>query len=490
MSFSDKFLEIMNSRLRPKCEPKITVTGTAADGTTKTVEWNAKDIKGLTYHRSIDPTGRELPTMELQWTEIYYGKFNSNNFPIKYNNVSKYMTVNLEFHQFLGFYQTWKTLKSMTWKQVKALTWEKVKNEVAFETVKMPMMFLSATPEISGHTIKWTAKDALSFLTVREVKGFGEKAGGAPTTEIPYYNPIVYMLINARAGFYYSIELFDYLTRTINYFNGLDKTAKLKHSIIFDGAVNSELMNYLSPNNEYLDFDSDKIIKKKFTASRPVNPEISVPLDIQYGQPEVSYCKVMSLYNYKEYIPVTTSNENAYTLSPQNIKPYTNSGGKNYYYYNFIFQKYGLVLGTDAFNTLQQEINRAVGIAESNNLTLSILPLEFNTISHSLKGNYYDLGTQGEVYEEDNHLNAGTENEMQPRAAILSEWFADLNKIVNTTTPALFNWGIGEWAKVETTLWQDEENRFIAYAQLIETTITYNGTIKQNNIAHSVQAVG
>ena len=47
MSFSDKFLEIMKSNIRPKCEPKITVTGTAADGTTKTIEWNAKDIKSF-----------------------------------------------------------------------------------------------------------------------------------------------------------------------------------------------------------------------------------------------------------------------------------------------------------------------------------------------------------------------------------------------------------------------------------------------------------
>ena len=57
MSFSDKFLEIMKSNIRPKCEPKITVTGTAADGTTKTIEWNAKDIKSLSFHRSIDPGG-------------------------------------------------------------------------------------------------------------------------------------------------------------------------------------------------------------------------------------------------------------------------------------------------------------------------------------------------------------------------------------------------------------------------------------------------
>ena len=223
MSFSDKFLEIMNSNIRPKCEPKITVIGTDKNGNTQTITWNAKDIKSLTYHRSVDPTGRELPTMELQWTELYYGKYNADNFPLKYNNIGKYMAVNLEFHQYLGLFQTWKTLKSLTWKQVKSLTWKQVKNEVGYENIKMPTMFLAATPEISGHTIKWTARDALSFLTAQEVKGFGEKAGGAPVTEIPYYNPIVYMLINARAGFYYSVELFDYLTRTINYFNGLIK---------------------------------------------------------------------------------------------------------------------------------------------------------------------------------------------------------------------------------------------------------------------------
>ena len=292
MSFSDKFLEIMKSNIRPKCEPKITVTGTTADGTTKTIEWNAKDIKSLSFHRSIDPVGRNLPIMELSWTEVYYGKFNAQNFPIKYNNIAKYMTVNLEFHQFLGFYQTWKTLKSMTWKQVKALTWKKVKNEVAFETVKIPMMFLSATPEISGHTIKWTANAALSFLT-------------------------------------------EHLLPT---------------GIIFDGATNSEIMNYLSPLNEYLDFDEDKIIKKTFMGTEIVPsyaPDIS--LNLQYGNPICEPCTPMSAYSYKQYrITATNGTE---TVSPSSSELFGIINGKNAYKNEYYFKGYGQILVTDVEHT-------------------------------------------------------------------------------------------------------------------------------------------
>ena len=256
MSYSDKFIEIMNSNIRPKCEPKITVTGTAADGTTKTVVWNAKDIKSFNYKRTIDVVGRSLPTMELQWTEVYYGKFNAQNFPIKYTNVVKYMAVTLEFKQYLGFYQTWKTLKALTWKQVKNMTWKQVKDTVAYETVTMPTMFLAATPEVSGHTIKWKAVDALSFLTEKQTKGFIANLTSGDVS-IPLYNPIVYVLINARSGFKQSKELFNYFTRTINYFNELPKTELLKYPIIFDDATNSCIMNYLSATSQYLDFDTD-----------------------------------------------------------------------------------------------------------------------------------------------------------------------------------------------------------------------------------------
>ena len=134
--------------------------------------------------------------------------------------------------------------KKFCFKYVKSLSMPA--DDTVFETVKMPMMFLSATPEISGHTIKWTAKDALSFLTENQVKEFGASLSlGGSGLEIPRYNPIVYLLINARAAFNHSKELFDYYTRTINYFNGLDKTNLLPAGIIFDGATDSHIMNYL-----------------------------------------------------------------------------------------------------------------------------------------------------------------------------------------------------------------------------------------------------
>ena len=358
MSFSDKFLEIMKSNIRPKCEPKITVTGTAADGTTKTIEWNAKDIKSLSFHRSIDPVGRNLPIMELSWTEVYYGKLNAQNFPIKYNNIAKYMTVNLEFHQFLGFYQTWKMLKSMNWKQVKSLTWKKVKNEVAFETVKMTMMFLSATPEISGHTIKWTAKDALSFLTENQVKEFGADLSlGGSGLKIPRYNPIVYLLINARAAFNHSKELFDYYTRTINYFNGLDKTNLLPTGIIFDGATNSEIMNYLSPLNEYLDFETDKIVKKTFEGARTTTTDVNIPLNLQYGNPTCEPCTPMSAYSYKQY-RITTTN-GIETVSPASSELFGTINGKTAYKNEYYFKGYGQILGSDT-GFAYGEITRAI----------------------------------------------------------------------------------------------------------------------------------
>nr|DAP69840.1 MAG TPA: hypothetical protein [Caudoviricetes sp.] len=489
MSFSDKLLEIMKSPIRPKCEPKITVTGTAADGTTKTIEWNAKDIKSLSFHRSIDPVGRNLPIMELSWTEVYYGKLNAQNFPIKYNNIAKYMTVNLEFHQFLGFYQTWKTLKSMTWKQVKSLTWKKVKNEVAFETVKMPMMFLSATPEISGHTIKWTAKDALSFLTENQVKEFGASLSlGGSGLEIPRYNPIVYLLVNARAAFNNSKELFDYYTRTINYFtwaNSLEKTNLLPTGIIFDGATNSEIMNYLSPLNEYLDFDENKIIKKTFMGTETVPsyaPDIS--LNLQYGNPTCEPCTPMSAYSYKQYrITATNGTE---TVSPSSSEFFGVISGKNTYKNEYYFKGYGQILGSDTVRAYG-EINRAIALQETQTATIDYNPLDYNPIDYTIN----IANTSGESYNEDNHLNIYGNSSNSTRATKLSDWFSKDNHVIKNQTPAIFNWEIGSGAYVETQLWDDTTNRhYIAFSKLLEYNIEYNGAIRQSNIAHEVKGKG
>ena len=133
LQVSDAYEELVKSNIRPKCEPIIKISGTDNEGKEIELIWKAKNIKDLNYKRSIDPIGRELPYMELTWTEIYTGNLNAENYPEKYNNVAKYMAVELTFMQDLGFYNTWKTLNNskkkwsdlfnggVTWKELKKM---------------------------------------------------------------------------------------------------------------------------------------------------------------------------------------------------------------------------------------------------------------------------------------------------------------------------------------------------------------------------------
>lgn len=475
MSFSDKFLEIMNSNIRPKCEPKITVTGTDSKGNTQTIVWNAKDIQTLSFHRSIDPVGRELPIMELEWTEVYNGKFDKDNKPLKYENVMRYMAVTLEFHQSLSFFRTWKDVKTYTWKKLKSLAWRTLKTETEKEIVKMPMLFLSATPELSGKKIKWVAKDALSFLTEKQTQAFY----GSGDWNIPRFNPIVYLLINARSSFYYSKELFDYYTRTIDYFNSLPKTDKLYNGVIFDEETNSTIKNYISPYNEYLDFDEDKIIKKSFNATLPTKIDVEIPLTLQYGSPEFEFCAGLSNYTYKQYV-LTLQSANAYTKSPDKSTRLGTANGNTYYKLEYNYDNYGT-----AENVIQ-DIKRGIKIDTSQNATISITPISYEGISQNVSTATFLQGSkQGELYDEDNKLNSRAETDMRERFDLLVKWFSNDNHIVKNTTPAMFNWKLGEFADCE-TLAYDGENHYKAPAMLIEYTMEYSGAIKQSNIAHEI----
>lgn len=485
MSYSEKFLEIMNSNIRPKCEPKITVSGTAQDGTSINLEWNAKDIKSLTFNRSIDPVGRNLPVMELQWTEVYYGKFDSQNFPIKYSNLANYMAVNLEFHQYLGFYQTWKTLKALTWKEVKNLTWKKVKEEVAFETIKMPTLFLLATPEISGHTIKWKAKDALSFLTEKQQKAFN-MGKSEDTTGISLYNPIVYLLINARAGFQSSKELFDYYTRTINYFNELSKTELLKYPIIFDGETNSCIMNYLSATAQYLDFENDKIIKKSFGDVFEQTPVFDLPISLQYGTPTYELGQGMSQYSWKRYV-ATVQNDKVYTKSADEMHSVGETSAGTMYELIYNYDGYGTAKMSNP--SMIEEINQGFELSTDTSHTLQVSPISYEGVSSSL----VNKNVEGEVFEEDNKQNVfqieivnnfRTGYPMKKYNNLI-KYFKVKNGLVKTQTPALFNWEIGTLANCETMLY-NENKHMVAKCVLCEMNLQYNGSLKQNIIARQV----
>ena len=458
MSFSDKFLEIMKSNIRPKCEPKITVTGTDSNGVKRTVIWNAKDIKSLSFHRSIDPVGRELPTMELKWTEVYYGKFDSQNFPLKYDNIIKNMAVNLEFEQSLGFYRTWKNLKEkFTWKSLKSLTWNKLKSETDKETISMPMMFLVGTPEISEHTITWTAKDALSLLTGNQKYSI--------TSQVPFYNPIIYLLINARGSYMDYPELFEYFTRCIDYFVELGKTTtRLNKDIIFDGATNELLLNYLSVINQYMDFDNDKIIVKDFSTN--ANKTADISLKLQYKGVKLSPVLSCGGYSYKQYHTVMQP-QNAYTKSPDVSESYGTGYRLTYY-----FDGYG-------DTTHNHDIVHAVRASQSTGETISVTPISYEAISGYIQGQ-----NKGEIFNEDNPLNSGGWE--SDRMNALNDWFFDGMHVVENTTPAMFNWQMGTAADIETEAYNTDGSHYTARAMLIECTMSYNGAIKQTNVAHEI----
>ena len=234
ITVSDAYKELVKSNTRPKCEPIIKVSG--IDNTGKEIEliWNANNIKDLTYKRSIDPVGRELPYMELTWKEIYTGKLNAENYPEKYNNIIQYMQVELFFVQDLGFYNTWKTLFSggITWKDLFNGSWKQLKNQVTKETIAMPKLFLSAKPTISGQTITWVARDLLYFLEDEKVKNF--KIGASSGDYRLLKNVLSYFLIDSRACFLNNPDMFDAISASVSDILNCDDEFRLTKDIIFD----------------------------------------------------------------------------------------------------------------------------------------------------------------------------------------------------------------------------------------------------------------
>ena len=163
---SEKYKQLMNSNVRPKCEPVIKILN---DDNTVAFEWRGKNIKSLTFKRGIDPISRELPYMELTWTELYRGKLNEQGFVDKYKGVSALMEVELSFEQLLGFFNTWQDVLNTygTWQGVKdsGKTWGEIFKDRSVEEIKMPKMYLSAQP-----TLKMDRKRYFIFFEPTTIK--------------------------------------------------------------------------------------------------------------------------------------------------------------------------------------------------------------------------------------------------------------------------------------------------------------------------------
>lgn len=472
---SNAYKELVKSNIRPKCEPIVKVSG--IDNTGKEIElvWNAKNIKDLNYKRSIDPVGRELPYMELTWTEIYTGKLNAESYPEKYNNIVKYMQVELSFVQDLAFYNTWKTLfdGGIKWKELFSKTWKQVKNEISQEVITMPKMFLSARPTVEGKTIKWVAKDVLFFLDEKIIKAFyGKKLNG-----MPFKNPLAYLLQNARGGFLQSNDLFLTLTSCIdNIIDKIDANDILDEDIIFDGATKDCIKNYANLRNFFWDFSENiPILKNEYE-----DTDYSFTKKTMYNHPTITSGTNISSYSFKNRLLQVDENS-PYTKKSSKI----NLGNNNYnlecdiWYYDGYGTRY---VGEDYDGA--EEINYAISASKSEELRdLTIYPVNYNEYDNILNNQII-----GELFVENNPVNpyGASSSYMVQRFELLKEYFNENCSILEFETLPNISIETGDIISVVTNLFDENGELVIKNAVVISFEIIYNGALKQKIIAHEV----
>jgi hypothetical protein len=468
ITVSQKFLELMQSNIRPKIEPTITVKGQDNEGNQVVLTWRPSNIQNMTYKRGIDPVGRTLPYMELTWTEIYYGKLNSENYPEKYNNIVKYMAVELSFEQSLGFFNTWEDLYSTgyTWKNVleQFKTWKNVKRGVSKETVKLPTMFLVAKPTIQGQTITWTARDLFYFLNQSHTKSFAQ--------DINYRNPIRWFLLEERGNFRSSNEVFEAITETQKRAEN-DSTGNLDKIIVFDGSTKNLLMNYASARNEYWDFENNYAVLKSFLGinlnNRPAVFEFSSNIIKEY--PQLTENLNVSTYSFKQYF-AEVDEENSYTLSPAETITYK---GANFY--KFLFKGLGIPSSSSGFS-ISSVAKDAIDTVDS----ITVSPVNLNSYENSIT-----IDNVGEVFIEDNPLNpySSSDTFADRRALYIADWFGSkkysmvLNSLSNVALET------GDLVNVPTNLFNGD-TRVVKNAVVVGIELEYNGALKQKTLLHEV----
>ena len=478
---SDAYKELVKSNIRPTCEPIIKVSG--IDNTGKEIEliWNAKNIKDLNYKRSIDPVGRELPYMELTWTEIYTGKLNAESYPEKYNNITKYMQVELSFVQDLGFYNTWKTLfgSGITWKDLfnGSVSWKQLKNQVTKETIAMPKLFLSAKPTISGQTITWSARDLLYFLEDEKVKSF--KIGSSSGDYRLLKNVLSYFLIDSRACFLNNRDMFDAISESVSDILNCDDEFRLTNDIIFDGKTKDILKNLVSIENKFLNFKDNKIY---FESINNIDSNVIFNSNIMYEKPIIKQGTNISGYSFKSY-NIIRDESAIYELSPvvANLKL---EDGQTFEYYIFNFKGYGEVVSPEEYRDDSEIIFYIMPKFGKGTPTISVCPINYNAYDNFI--NNYKVG---DIFNENNPLfvyDKDTET-AKTRLAFLNNYFNEKSSTIEFTALPNFSLEPSDIVTAETELYDENQQKIFKKVLIVSSEISYNGSFKQKIICHEVE---
>jgi hypothetical protein len=464
---SDAYKELVQSNVRPKCEPIITVSGTTSDGEDIEIVWRAQNIVDLKYVRAIDVLGRELPYMELTWTEIYVGDFNSQNYPEKYNNIGKYMPVTLSFVQDLSFHSSWK----------------QIKNDVLRETIIFPKLFLDAKPVVKGKKITWTAKDFLSFCdkpvkTAEALLRFDEDFFSAFDVYSEKFNGN-YSNANTMEMAYTSSLTFENA-------KGVQKQNKeiLERTVFVDSIAKDFFLNYCKLKNYFIYFKEDGSFSFRKAEANIVHwdGETIIERDVMYSLPELEKENSVSYYNFVANRPYQ-DDSGKYSVD----EFYETDDGRV-----FVFDGFGTVAPSDSAGWKIQNLPNGLAAINSDKTLTSIMvtPYKINEEKNSIK-----IQKNGIPYDENNKLNPFyllldeyVGYTMLKKSQFLKMYFSEEKYSINAEMLPCLMLEPSDVVSLDTGLNDGNGRRIYNFSIITKIEINYNGAIRQKISAHGIDS--
>lgn len=279
------YQNLVKNTYRPRCEPTITVK--SIGGTTNSYTFKSSNIIELKINQKIDVLGKELPTIELEWSTFYNNQ----------NNYAKmmYCPVALSFSQSLGPH-TWRNLyDNYTWKDIsEEFTWKSLATKELTTDINFCTLFISEEPTIKDDKVIFKARNALYFMNAEvEDNVYGSNLGNTS-----FFAPIQEFLERAKnnipteaTALKQTIE--DSATSIYNYF----KTEELDRRIQVSSNFKDFLKNYLSLKNAYIYLNSSGGFQaNKFSDTGYDKPAYTLDGNLMFNKPTVQETPKVSIY--------------------------------------------------------------------------------------------------------------------------------------------------------------------------------------------------
>ena len=289
LNVSQAYENLMQSTFRLKCEPTVTIK--SKDGTEDLHVFKSSNMTDLKINRKIDVLGKELPTIEFEWSAFYTGQ--------NYSQMM-YSPVNVMFHQTLSATDTsntttWKGLyENYTWKSMyKNFTWRSMYKTHNTEDINFCTLFISEEPTIKENKITFKARDVLNFMNFQIIDVFGGNLGNTD-----FYEPISTCLQRAIADLPETatalISAIETSGENINRFFG---NLKLDRKIEVSSSFKDFLRNYLSLKDAFIYFNSNGTLTARKFISRGYNiTGYTLNGNLMFNKPTVQETPKVSIY--------------------------------------------------------------------------------------------------------------------------------------------------------------------------------------------------